>query len=168
MGIIWISNEAPSNPSHPIQTKTISTIHLISSPPPPMIWNIPLAYSFFLSILSHVFDLHHLFQTKTISTIESPFPPKESIFLWNIPSQSKAPLILAIYFKSSHLNHPYSTHAKWFENQRRLPLILAIQFKPSHLNPPSHSSPQAMEYTLAYSFSLFYAMWGITLLPLPN
>jgi hypothetical protein len=63
------------NPSHPFQTKTISTIHLISSP---MIWNIPLAYSFFLSIPLHVLDPHHLFQTKSSKPLIHPFPPSKA------------------------------------------------------------------------------------------
>jgi hypothetical protein len=39
-----------------------------------------------LSIPSHVFNLNHSFQTKTISTIQSPFSSKQSIFLRNILS----------------------------------------------------------------------------------
>lgn len=126
--------------NHSIKTKHISTIHPTSS----------LYHHMCLIQAIH-------FKPKSSQPLIHPFPPSKA-YSFGISLLNPTLYISTIYFKQTHLNPQYSPHAKLFENQRRLPLILAIQFKPSHLNPPSHSSPQAMEYTLAYSFSLFYAM----------
>lgn len=51
-----------------------------------------------LSMPPHVIDLSHWIQTKTISTIDLTFPPK----------QRRLHLISSIHFKQTHLNPPFT------------------------------------------------------------
>jgi hypothetical protein len=145
----------------------------------------------------HVIDLSHWIQTKTIPTIDPTFPPKQrslplisSIhFKWN---HLNPPFLLSpqakhipwnILFNPNlgilDLSHPFlmrSSHPSTFTTCQIVWKPREAPFDPSH---PIHTissqpsitfspPPQALEYSLANSFSLFYAMWGDTILPLLN
>ena len=81
-----------------------------------------------LSMSPHVLDPSHWSQTKIISTIDLSFPPKQSIFLWNITSWSKH----KASFDPSHLFQINTSQPSIFNTCQIIWKPREAPFDPSH------------------------------------